>query len=69
MSAKEVSASVVCPGCGVAFVCGVTAGLATCWCMEKPIGLPITEADGRCYCAACLAQRVSAAGRSLAPEA
>ncbi|MEI7612605.1 MAG: cysteine-rich CWC family protein [Betaproteobacteria bacterium] len=65
---KEPGA-VICPGCGKAFVCGVTAGLSTCWCMEKPIGLPVPEADGKCYCAVCLEQRVSATGSDSAREA
>lgn len=48
-----------CPGCGALFVCGVEAGQSTCWCMEQPTGFVDPEAAGRCYCPACLAQRLS----------
>ena len=49
----------ICPGCGARFVCGAEAGLQTCWCMEKPMGLFEPEADARCYCPACLSMRIS----------
>ena len=69
MSAEKEVVPVVCPGCGTAFVCGVSAGLTSCWCMEKPIGLPVPEGDGRCYCPACLEKRVSASAKVTVPEA
>lgn len=67
-----------CPACGISFVCGVEAGLATCWCMAQaapantandapPSFTP--EIGGRCYCPSCLAQRFSAAPNKPSPGA
>ena len=61
-----------CPACGTSFVCGVEAGLATCWCMEQAEqantggnadNAPLSftpEVGGRCFCPSCLAQRFNA---------
>ena len=59
MSDLPEKKSSACPGCGAHFVCGVEAGLQTCWCMEKPVGVFAPDADARCYCPACLAKRIS----------
>lgn len=56
MNATEEAGAVTCPGCGKVFVCGVTAGLPTCWCMEKPVALPVSGDEARCYCSQCLAR-------------
>ena len=55
-----------CAGCGASFLCGAEAGLATCWCMEKPTGLCEPVAGAGCYCPACLDQRIKAAGSAAA---
>jgi hypothetical protein len=56
----EIKSS-LCVACGQPFVCGAVAGLATCWCMEKPSGLFAPEAGARCYCPQCLEQRIVSA--------
>ncbi|EXI78574.1 MAG: hypothetical protein AW10_02926 [Candidatus Accumulibacter appositus] len=64
-----------CPDCGRTFVCGVEAGLTTCWCMQKPgradyAPPPFTpDAGSRCYCPSCLAQRFSAPPEKPSPGA
>jgi hypothetical protein len=49
-----------CPGCGKKFTCGLSAGLKTCWCMEKPnsIPLPVEGSQSGCYCPDCLQQQL-----------
>ncbi|MFZ4535077.1 cysteine-rich CWC family protein [Propionivibrio sp.] len=59
MALEEKVTPSVCAGCGASFVCGAVAGLATCWCMEKPAVYFAAEAGGSCYCPACLDKRVS----------
>lgn len=44
-----------CPRCGKAFVCGVVAGEASCWCMRLPPGPPLPRTSDACYCPDCLA--------------
>lgn len=58
--AEEVAMS-VCAGCGEPFVCGASAGLARCWCMDKPV-LALdaeTGAEAHCYCTRCLERKIS----------
>ena len=43
----------VCPQCGAAFVCGIAAGAARCWCFEIPSVMPV-RADTACLCPVCL---------------
>ncbi|MEK6243645.1 MAG: cysteine-rich CWC family protein [Pseudomonadota bacterium] len=41
-----------CARCGTAFVCGMKAGQARCWCADLP---PLEPLPGRgCLCRACL---------------
>ncbi|MBI4989700.1 MAG: cysteine-rich CWC family protein [Rhodocyclales bacterium] len=49
-----------CPGCGRAFICGMNAGWARCWCAELPPLPTQPEADKGCYCADCLKKRLAA---------
>lgn len=58
--AEEIAMS-VCAGCGEPFVCGANAGLARCWCMDRPlVALDASAAsDAGCYCARCLEQKLS----------
>jgi hypothetical protein len=58
---KDEPARNICPACGAAFTCGMEAGLAECWCASLPPVLAVPEAHvGRCYCQACLRQRIEA---------
>ncbi|WP_295482289.1 cysteine-rich CWC family protein [Accumulibacter sp.] len=57
--ASQKALDSVCDNCGASFVCGAAAGLASCWCMEKPPTGVAPEPGGRCYCPTCLAQRLS----------
>ncbi len=53
-----------CGSCGSAFVCGIEAGDAKCWCFDLPHVIPLesigrddkTEAD--CLCPTCLQQKI-----------
>lgn len=47
-----------CPQCGAAFVCGMDAGAAKCWCADLP-PLPINPALSDCLCPACLQKRAN----------
>ncbi|MEO8410412.1 MAG: cysteine-rich CWC family protein [Propionivibrio sp.] len=60
-SVKQNNQLSACAGCGAPFLCGAQAGLATCWCMEKPTGLLEPVAGAGCYCPACLDARINAA--------
>ena len=59
MNLEQEPTNSVCAGCGTSFECGAVAGLTTCWCMEKPMGLFEVEPGGSCYCPACLEKRIS----------
>ena len=55
MSEKQNSKPYRCIKCGAEFHCGIAAGETTCWCMEKPVILPVPEDEATgCYCPACL---------------
>ncbi|WP_291993261.1 cysteine-rich CWC family protein [Candidatus Accumulibacter sp. ACC003] len=56
---KDKAPGSVCASCGASFVCGVVAGLASCWCMEKAPTAIEPTAGGSCYCPNCLAERSS----------
>ena len=45
-----------CPRCGAAFVCGMQAGQASCWCAELPVLQKAAEGVEGCYCPDCLRQ-------------
>jgi len=54
---KQESGASVCSRCGQAFVCGMTAGEAKCWCSAFPpvFAVPVEgEESAGCYCPACL---------------
>lgn len=63
MEENSVAKESVCPRCGIAFVCGVAAGLDSCWCMDRPIAFPVSDPgnEGKCYCPACLEALAGAA--------
>lgn len=52
----------ICPACGAAFTCGMTAGLEACWCASLPPVLAVPAADaGQCYCPECLRKVIAEA--------
>ncbi|HPU79901.1 cysteine-rich CWC family protein [Accumulibacter sp.] len=56
-----------CAKCAAPFVCGASAGLASCWCMQQP-QLACAPVPGTgCYCPACLEQRSSDRQCATAP--
>lgn len=61
----------LCPQCGSAFVCGMEAGEAECWCAKLPLLLPVpalaaapVDADAKvcCLCPGCLQRKLDEAG-------
>ena len=49
----------LCPACGKPFVCGMAAGLESCWCMEVAVvALPASGESAGCYCPECLDQKI-----------
>ncbi|MBL8376048.1 cysteine-rich CWC family protein [Accumulibacter sp.] len=50
----------MCTNCGASFVCGATAGLSSCWCMQMPPLTRVPEVAAGCFCPACLEQLLSA---------
>jgi hypothetical protein len=69
-----------CPECGSAFVCGMDAGLAECWCARLPPLLPVpaaapapletSDAKTGCLCPICLQRKLDAASSPvLRPQA
>lgn len=60
-----------CPECGSAFVCGMEAGAAECWCAKLPPLLPVpalgakaVDASGAkvcCLCPVCLERKLEPA--------
>ncbi|MCB1933105.1 MAG: cysteine-rich CWC family protein [Candidatus Accumulibacter sp.] len=66
--AQQALAS-TCPSCGTSFVCGAAAGLASCWCMEKPPLSVAPEIGSRCYCPTCLAGEFSTPAAQSSPAA
>ena len=65
----QAATNSICAVCGGSFVCGVTAGQTTCWCMEKPRGLLIPDSHGGCYCLSCLDRQTSTAMNEFVPPA
>jgi hypothetical protein len=43
-----------CARCGWEFVCGMRAGMGTCWCIELPTLRDADPGAGDCYCPDCL---------------
>jgi hypothetical protein len=69
-----------CPECGSAFVCGMEAGAAECWCAKLPPLLrvpaaataPLGTSDAKvcCLCPICLQRKLDAASSpELRPQA
>ncbi|MBC7814085.1 MAG: cysteine-rich CWC family protein [Burkholderiales bacterium] len=67
-NANNDNGSKVCPQCGAAFTCDISAGEAHCWCFDLPNVLPLRE-DASCLCSTCLraaiAEAMNAAQREL----
>ncbi|HMV03956.1 MAG TPA: cysteine-rich CWC family protein [Accumulibacter sp.] len=49
----------ICSACGASFVCGAAAGLASCWCMQRPPLALAPLPGGSCYCPDCLTEKSS----------
>jgi hypothetical protein len=62
--------TLICSRCGATFVCGAVAGLAACWCREKPkLSCGPPDLGASCYCPACLEQRLTDLKEQFVPAA
>lgn len=57
----------ICPLCGAAFICGLTAGTLPCWCMELEPVMPVEDAAA-CWCPSCLRRKMEARSPIRPPE-
>jgi hypothetical protein len=57
MSEMLESKQIPCPKCGKNFVCGVSNGGDTCWCVELPPRYEIQK--DRCVCSDCFKKQFS----------
>jgi hypothetical protein len=47
-----------CPQCNQEFICGLEAGLNSCWCGDLPRIMPVVADGPGCLCRDCLTQAI-----------